>query len=391
MKHILITLLTISIGISGYAQSNLDEFLKSVEANNLKLKSFRQFSETRKLEAKTGLNPDNPEIEFEYMPGNLDDKGTMTTMKVSQKIEFPTVYSQKNKLAKLQQSQYNLEFMAQRTVVLGQASSLYIQRISLMKIQKLYAERLDNAKKLLQAFEQKLAKGDANILEVNKLKLELSQARKEESLASAQKSKIDQQLELINAGQKFEFMVADYPTFLESSEEELVQLYRENDPELRLFAEDVNIAFQEIRLQQNKNLPELSFSYGYEKTPEVRYAGPGAALSIPLWQNKNKVKLARSNWEFSQAKLAEETMSRENEIRWKVRQLLILKTNLDEMRNTLDTVNSVDLLRKAMNAGEISIISYLNEIQYYYLVQTELFQLEQEYYQFLLDINRIRL
>jgi outer membrane protein TolC len=185
--------------------------------------------------------------------------------------------------------------------------------------------------------------------------------------------------------------VADYPTFPETSEEELVQLYRENDPELRLFAEDVNIAFQEIRLQENKNLPELSFSYGYEKTPDVRYAGPGASLSIPLWQNKNRVKLARSNWEFSQAKLDEETMNRENEIRWKAKQLLILKTNLDEMRNTLNSINSVDLLGKAMNAGEISIISYLNEIQYYYLVQTELFQLEQEYYQLLLDINRIRL
>jgi outer membrane protein TolC len=315
----------------------------------------------------------------------------MTTMKVSQKIEFPTVYSQKNKLAKLQQSQYDREFLAQRTAVLGLASSLYIQRISLMKIQKLYAERLANAQKLLQAFEQKLAKGDANILEVNKLKLELSQARKEESLAFAKKSKIDQQLELYNAGQKFEFTVADYPTFPETSEEELVQLYRENDPELRLFAEDVNIAFQEIRLQENKNLPELSFSYGYEKTPDVRYAGPGASLSIPLWQNKNRVKLARSNWEFSQAKLDEETMNRENEIRWKAKQLLILKTNLDEMRNTLNSINSVDLLGKAMNAGEISIISYLNEIQYYYLVQTELFQLEQEYYQLLLDINRIRL
>lgn len=391
MKHIIITLLAISIGISGYAQSNLDEFLKSVEANNLKLKSFRQFSDARKLEAKTGLNPDNPEIEFEYLPGNIADEGTMTTMKVSQKIEFPTVYGQKNKLAKLQQSQYDLEFMAQRTAILGQASSLYIQRISLIKIQKLYAERLANAQKLLQAFGQKLDKGDANILEVNKLKLELSQARKEESLASAQRSKIDQQLELINAGQKFEFIVADYPTFPETNEEELVQLYRENDPELRLFAEDVNIAFQEIRLQQNKNLPELSFSYGYEKTPDVRYAGPGAALSIPLWQNKNKVKLARSNLEFSQAKLAEETMSRENEIRWKAKQLLILKTNLYEMRNTLNSVNSVDLLGKAMNAGEISVIIYLNEIQYYYQVQSELFQLEQEYYHLLLDINRIRL
>ncbi|MBL7972790.1 MAG: TolC family protein, partial [Prolixibacteraceae bacterium] len=165
----------------------------------------------------------------------------------------------------------------------------------------------------------------------------------------------------------------------------------EKDPELRLFAEDVNIAFREIKLEQHKNMPEISFSYGYEKTPEVRYAGPGASLTIPLWQNKNKVKLARSNWEFSQARLEEETLARETEIREKADQLLILKTSMNEMRNTLAGTNSPELLAKAMNAGEISVISYLNEIQFYYQIREELLDLEQNYYLLLADLNRIRL
>lgn len=391
MKHIIITLLAISIGISGFAQSYLEDFLKSVEANNLKLKSFRQFSDIRKWEAKTGLTPDNPEIEFEYLPGNVGDKGTMTTMKVSQKIEFPTVYSQKNKLAKLQQNQYDQEFQAQRIDVLGQASSLYIQLISMRKSQKLYAERLTNAQQLLWAYEQKLAKGDANILEVTKLKLELSQAKKQVALTDAERIKTEQQLILVNGGKPIDFGPVEFPVYPETDREEFVKIYQEKDPELQLFNENVNIAFQQVKLQQNKNMPEITFSYGFEKTPEVRYAGPGAVLTIPLWQNKNKVKLARSNWEFSQIKLEEETQSRKNEISEKANRLFILRSNLEEMRTTMNSANSVELLQKALTAGEISMIGYLNELEYFYQIQEELIALEQNYYLLLVDLNRIRL
>ncbi|KAB2846875.1 MAG: hypothetical protein F9K45_00955, partial [Melioribacteraceae bacterium] len=132
-------------------------------------------------------------------------------------------------------------------------------------------------------------------------------------------------------------------------------------------------------------------NYGYEKTSEVKYAGPGAAMTIPLWQNKNRVKQARSGWEFAQAKLTEETLSRENSIREKSAQLAILKASLDEMQSTLSSVNSVELLGKALSAGEISLINYLTEVQYFYLMQEELLNLEHDYYLLLVDLNLIRL
>jgi outer membrane protein TolC len=373
-----------------FAQTDLEAFLKSVESNSLKLKSFKEWTDTRKLEAKTGLTPANPEVEFEYLPGNITDKGTMTTMKVSQKIEFPTVYAQKNKLSKLQQTQSDQEYLAERMNVLSQASALYLHRVYLQKYRQLYANRLTNAETLLRLFEQKLANGDANILEVNKLKLELTQARKQASLIEAQQEKNNQQLKLVNAGQQFVFGSGEYPLFPETTAEELVQLYREKDPELRIFAGDVDVAFQKIKLRQNESLPELAFSYGYEKTPDVKYAGPGAALTIPLWQHKNKVKQARSNWEFSQAKLSEETLSRETDIREKASQLIILKASLAEMRQTMSSINSAELLGKALNTGEISLISFLTELQFFFQTQEELLALEQDYYLLLADLNRVR-
>lgn len=391
MKNILLILFSIFISPVCFSQNTLDEFLKSVEMNNLELKSLQRQTEGRKLEARTGINPANPEFEFGYLPGDVGDKGTMTTMKISQKLEFPGVYVQKNKLSKLNQDQSDLEYQAQRISVLAEASALFIQQIHAGKTAALCSERVENANRILQFYEKKFQQGDANILELNKLKIELTQAKRLESLASLQKDKIVQQLELVNGGKMIPLITENYPIYPETSQEEFEQLYQEKDPDLHWYSGAVNVAFQEIKLEQNKSLPEIAFSYGYEKTPEVKYAGPGAALSIPLWQNKNKVKLARTNWEFSQSKFEEVKLVRRNDLNEKFRRLQIYKSSLTGMRKTISDINSLELLGKALNAGEIPIISYLNELQYFYQIQNEILQSELEYQLLLAELNRIRL
>lgn len=373
-----------------FAQTDLETFLKSVENNNLKLKSFKALTEAQKLDAKTDLTPENPEVEYEHRPGNIPTMGTMTSMKVSQKLDFPTVYAQKNKLSKLQQEQAEREFQAERLAILGEAAELYIQRIYLQKFSQLYSERFKNAEALLQSFGQKLALGDASVLEVNKLKLELAQARQQVSMVAIEREKNNQQLQLAQGGATVSFRSNEYPLFSVATPDELVQLYREKDPELQIVAGLVIISGQETKLRQNENLPGLAFSYSYEKTPEVKYAGPGAAVTIPLWQNKNRVQQARSNQEYAQARLTAETQSLETGLREKAGQLIVLKSGLGEMRQTLNSVNSVELLGKALNAGEISLIDYLTEIQFFYRAREELLNVEHAYYQLATQLERIK-
>jgi outer membrane protein TolC len=316
--------------------------------------------------------------------------GTMTSMKVSQKLDFPTVYAQKNKLSKLQQEQAEREFQAERLAILGEAAELFIRHIYLQKHNQLYAERLKNAESLLQSFGQKLALGDASVLEVNKLKLELAQARQHVSMIGIEREKTKQQLQLAQGGEIVSFRSNEYPLFSVPTPDELVQLYREKDPELQIVAGLVAISGQETKLRQNENLPGLAFSYSYEKTPGIKYAGPGAAVTIPLWQNKNRVQQARSNQEYALARLSAETQSLETGLREKAGQLIVLKSGMEEMRQTLNSVNSVELLGKALNAGEISLIDYLTEIQFFYRAREELLNLEHSYYQLATQLERIK-
>lgn len=391
MKNLTILLLALLFAFTGSAQNTFSDFLKSVESNNLQLKSYRELATSRKIEAKTGLTPENPEIEFEYMPGDVAGMGTMTTTKISQRIEFPTVYGQKNKLAKLEQNQSEHEFETARIETLAKASALYIQHISLAQKANLYEERQALAEKLLQAFGQKLDRGDASILEVNKLRLEFAQAKKARALILAELEGNEKQLTLINGGKPFVVTSNNFPVYPEISKDQLIEAYRQKDPELQLAGNLVEMARQEVRIEKSKSLPEISFSYGYEKTPDVKYAGPGAGLSIPLWKNHNKVKLAQARQQYAEAQFTAETQARENKLETKISQLQIIKVSLDEMRETLSNVNSVDLLSKALEAGEISLIVYIGEVQYFFQAREDLLDLEQEYYLLLADVQKIGL
>ena len=54
------------LGLSASAQS-LQDVLKTVGEHNLSLKAARSRAEAEKIEARTGLNPSNPEPEPGYL------------------------------------------------------------------------------------------------------------------------------------------------------------------------------------------------------------------------------------------------------------------------------------------------------------------------------------
>lgn len=64
MKIIKTTLLILLMGTSLNAQTSIDTILASIEENNTTLKSLRETVEAQKLENKTGIYLENPEVGF---------------------------------------------------------------------------------------------------------------------------------------------------------------------------------------------------------------------------------------------------------------------------------------------------------------------------------------
>jgi outer membrane protein, heavy metal efflux system len=100
--------------------------------------------------------------------------------------------------------------------------------------------------------------------------------------------------------------------------------------------------------------------------PMERFAGFGMVISIPLWENRNTLKYARLRtmaMQQHQTDLETRYFSQLKGMYDQVRALQELSLNYRSMLQSLD--NS-ELLLKALEAGQISLIEYMLELGFYY-------------------------
>ena len=88
----------IAIPSSGMAQ-DFSHILNSIEANSARLESARIKDKAEKLDSKDLYTLEDPELGFDYLFG-AEGIGHRIGFEVSQGFDFPTVISQKRKMAK---------------------------------------------------------------------------------------------------------------------------------------------------------------------------------------------------------------------------------------------------------------------------------------------------
>ena len=171
-KYIYILCLSLIVTLPVFSQSGIKEVLKNIEINNPTLQAGMQLNQAQKLEARTGIFLPNPTVELNQLWADRSVGGNANELAVVQSFDFPTVYANKNKLAKLKSATSDLQYAATRQEILLTAQQTCQEIIYLRKQKQLLDQRLKNAEKLAELYRQRFANGDANRLEYNKIQLE---------------------------------------------------------------------------------------------------------------------------------------------------------------------------------------------------------------------------
>ena len=301
------------------AQNSIDQVLKSIETNNKSLQANTKMTDAQKLEAQTGKFLANPSVEWEQMWGNRNNPGSEYTLTVKQSLDFPTTYSNKNKLANLKANTIGFQSAAYRQQLLLNAKQTCIEIIYLRKQKSLLDERLANAETMFALYKKRFESGDANQLELNKIQLELLNAQNQSRLNKAALTAAEEQLRNLNGGNPITFDATDYPTGEELINfDQLQAAFMEADPNLKSLTGDQEIANREVKLSRSLTLPK--FDVGYKRnaaSDHVASNGFMVGVSIPLFENKNTVKKAKAQAEFATASLEDNRLN--------------LKTNLQQL------------------------------------------------------------
>ena len=102
-------------------------------------------------------------------------------------------------------------------------------------------------------------------------------------------------------------------------------------------------------------------------------------MSIPMFENKNKVKAARAQSYYSDTQLQSAKLNNIAQLKQLYQQAQTLQASATSLENLLQNQNTIDLLNKALDAGQISVIEYFTEVNTFYQNRETLLQLQKDY------------
>ena len=380
MKKPFITILIISATFAATAQSGYDAVLQQIETNNTTLAALRQQTEADKLGNRTGLTPDNPEVEFNYLWGSPALIGNRYDISVKQTFDFPTVYARRTKIANLQNENAELAYKAERLNILLSAKQACIELAYYNALAHEFAVRSQNAELIAEAYKTKLGKGESNILEHNEAQLHLTAVQAEMAKIETERTILLLELKRLNGGKEIqnpEFKIQN--SELPNNFEEWYATAETKSPLLQYVRTQIELGKQEVKLNQALWLPRFSGGYMSEKVVGEHFQGVTVGISIPLWEDKNRVKQAKAQTQASEAIWEDSKIQFYNHLQILYLKAATLQQNARKLRQSLADNNNEPFLKKALDAGEISLLNYLLEIEYYYEAVNKVLEAEHDF------------
>lgn len=389
MKTILTTL-CLAFAVVSQAQT-IDDVLRSIEENNKTLQAQRQATQAGKMEIQTRNNLEDPSVEYSPFFAKGVDGMASSELVVTQGFDFPTLYAARRQSGKLQQEVLEHQQQAARREVLLTAKNLCLDLIRLNQENALLTERKRNSDELLKLFEERFEKGDAGILEVNKIKMEQMSIQTEVAQNNAAHRTALQQLLAMNGNLPLEFSADTYPQVEPINDYNT--LYNEvMTTNAGLLEADaaVRAATKEVNVNKQSWLPKIEV--GYRRNTSVGEKSNGFLVggSLPLFSNRKKTKIARAQALSAQLQLDDARLQTEAQVQSRFNEMQQLREAMQAYDVTL-MHKTLCLLNDAVKAGQLSVIDFYVEAENVYKNLQAYIALENQYQKLMASIYENRL
>lgn len=334
------------------------------------------------MEFKTGLTPYNPSVEYEYLNGSPADAGNQIDLTVTQAFDFPTAYFKKNELSEEQITQTNYQSAAFRQDILLKAKLFFLELVYLNKQKQVLTGRFRNAQDLYNSYQRRLEAGEANVLDITKAKIQLANLQNDLRRNENEIGQITIKLAELNGGMAVVVNDSTYPIPPIVPEYSVLDsLVEANDPVLKIVIQEKEISEKQVAVTRALTLPKIQTGYRSQSILGQSYKGVLLGVTIPLWEDKNQVKQEKAQVLYSELQIQNHITEHLYEIRALYLQYENLKISMEEYEELLSSVNTENLLSKALKLGEISTIEYFMELTYLYNAYDQYLLLENEYYE----------
>lgn len=387
MKTFAIVLSLAAVATSPAAASDLETVCGRLMEYSPVCRQAAARAEAARAAAGTESNLPDPELEGEYLwaPPVGENKWNAG---VSWSLDWPGAYPARRDAANARGD------MAARE----QAAEVASVRASMMSalVNAHFARlRLDMLRKISEANDSvatyvdiMAGRGIVNVLDRNKLKVE--RARSVAAMADAGTELETSLAELRRLApavpqDTLESLLVSLPENLPWSPYSQAEWERMalNAPSAKVLEAAVEVARKEMKVASAESFPSLSVGYTHALEEGKHFNGGHIGLSVPIFSNRGKRKAAELARESTRLDLEAE----QERLKWEVastcRILATLKTRISELEGAFDTTEANRLLMAAWKGGQISLVDYLTERNYFTEASLELLSLRKSYQQIL--------
>lgn len=367
MKRVIILIVAAMALSAVRAQVTMDEALAAIEENNTTLRAYRKAVEAEKCGNRTGLALPDPEVGVNCLWGSPSEIGRRTDISVTQTFDIPTLSGAKRRLADRKDESAEWQYRIERMGVLLEAKQCLLDIAYYNGLLKELAVRRQNAQAILEAQKKRLDEGDGNVLEYNNVRLDLSKVLGEIRRVETERAVAGTQLARLNGGKPLAVGADGFaPACPPQDFEQWYRQAEQRSPVIAYLGSNVEAGRRQVALSKAMSLPTFSVGYMSEKTVGERYQGISLGVSIPLWGNRNAVRQATKAVEAAEAQRADAASQLHGQLKALHQRAVGLYETARIYRDALEGSNSTALLRKALDAGEVSVLEYLTQSAIYY-------------------------
>lgn len=356
---------------------NYNDVLAQIEQNNPELKALQAEAAARAREARTGLSPADPEVEAAYLWGKPKDMGNRVDLNVTQTFDFPTAYYWRKKVSDGNVDVAYLDYQVARRELMLEAESFCVEMVYRNALSSLLSKRLEMAEAVYASVSKKVSVGETNMIDLSKAEFNLISSRRSYEANAVELGLIASQLERLNGGKAVSveadsFMPAVLPQDFDSWFSGI------SSPDIRALSRHEEVSRLGIKVEQSGWLPKFSVGYVSEHIAGTVLQGVGVGVSIPLWENHGKVKAAKAAAEAAKTRLDTEKMQFECSMKALFDKAVKLSALVESYRSSLESTESMDLLEKALDSGQISLLDFVVEQEVWYDAAEQLLESERE-------------
>jgi cobalt-zinc-cadmium efflux system outer membrane protein len=235
--------------------------------------------------------------------------------------------------------------------------------------------RLEKAEQVNSYLRIQFENGEISKLRYNKVQLLLSSLRSEMRQLEAESAALDTRITWISGGNSLVIEDSSYH-FREQTNLDSVLQRSLSGPLYQAYLKEVELQNLQMKLTRATGMPKFKTGYYSEKVLGAQFQGVQLGITIPIWENANKVKAAEGeiiSAELAADKYRTKEMSNIKQLHTKYKSY---QKQREELSSALEQGNDPEILALAFEAGEISLIEYFYETDLYFSVQKELWMTE---------------